>query len=97
MVASDTTIAGRRGTAHFPELDGFRGLSILAVLAAHMLPLGPEVWRGNSTAGYMGMSVFFALSGFLISRFLWNSQDVGKFFVRRCARILPLVLLVSIV
>lgn len=96
MVASDTTIAGRRRTVHLPELDGFRGLSILAVLAAHMLPLGPKMWQGNSTAGYMGMSVFFALSGFLITRFLWDSQDVGKFFVRRFARILPLVLLVSI-
>lgn len=97
MVASDATVAGRIGTSHIPELDGFRGLSILAVLAGHMLPLGPEAWRGNSTAGYMGMSVFFALSGFLISRFLWESEDVGKFFIRRFARILPLVLLVSIV
>jgi len=78
-------------------LDGFRGLSILAVLAAHMLPLGPEAWQGNSTAGYMGMSVFFALSGFLIAQFLWINQDVGTFFIRRLARIVPLALLVSVI
>lgn len=82
---------------HLPDLDGFRALSILAVLAAHMLPLGPAAWQLNYTAGVMGMSIFFALSGFLISRYLWEKQDVGTFFVRRIARIAPLVLLVSII
>lgn len=82
---------------HLPDLDGFRALSILAVLAAHMLPLGPAEWALNYTAGLMGMSIFFALSGFLISRYLWEKQDVGTFFVRRIARIAPLVFLVSLI
>ncbi|MEL6378127.1 MAG: acyltransferase, partial [Pseudomonadota bacterium] len=68
----------------------------LAVLACHMLPLGPKEWVLNPAAGYMGMSVFFALSGFLITRFLWESNDIGQFFVRRLARIVPLVFLVSV-
>lgn len=97
MIASDSPVLGKAHTPHLSELDGFRGLSILAVLAAHMLPLGPEAWEGNSTAGYMGMSVFFALSGFLIAQFLWQNSNVGTFFIRRLARIVPLVLLVSIV
>lgn len=80
---------------HLPVLDGFRGFSILAVLAAHMLPLGPNAWGFNSMAGHMGMSVFFALSGFLICRFLWDSQNIPQFFIRRVARIAPLVLLVT--
>ena len=83
--------------AHLGELDGFRALSILAVLACHMLPLGPSEWNLNATAGYMGMSVFFGLSGFLITRFLWEDQNVKTFIIRRAARIMPLVLLVSIV
>lgn len=83
--------------AHLHELDGFRALSILAVLACHMLPLGPSDWNLNSTAGYMGMSVFFSLSGFLITRFLWENQDVRVFIIRRAARIMPLVFLVSVV
>lgn len=83
--------------AHLPDLDGFRALSILAVLAAHMLPLGPSAWQLNSLSGYAGMSVFFALSGFLICRFLWEQGDVPTFFVRRIARIAPLVFLVSVV
>lgn len=81
---------------HLPSLDGLRALSILAVLACHMLPLGPKAWVLNSAAGYMGMSIFFALSGFLITRFLWESDNIPQFFVRRLARIVPLVFLVSV-
>lgn len=77
------------------ELDGFRALSILAVLSAHMLPMGPSAWKLNGWSGFAGMSIFFALSGFLICRFLWERQDVKIFFIRRIARIAPLVLLVS--
>jgi peptidoglycan/LPS O-acetylase OafA/YrhL len=83
--------------SHLPDLDGFRALSILAVLAAHMLPLGPKSWQLNATMGHVGMSIFFALSGFLICRYLWEKQDVTTFFVRRIARIAPLVLLVSVI
>ena len=50
-----------------PALDGLRAISILLVLAAHMLPLGPKILGLNFTAGAMGMSLFFALSGFLIA------------------------------
>lgn len=82
---------------HLPDLDGFRALSILAVLAAHMLPLGPKAWQLNSLAGHVGMSTFFTLSGFLICRYLWEKQDVPTFFIRRFARIMPLVLLVSFI
>jgi len=81
---------------HLPDLDGFRAFSIIAVLAAHMLPLGPSSWGLNYTSGLMGMSMFFALSGFLICRYLWEKQDIPTFFVRRIARIAPLVLLVSV-
>jgi peptidoglycan/LPS O-acetylase OafA/YrhL len=47
--------------------------------------------------GNVGMSVFFALSGFLICRYLWEQQDVPKFFIRRIARIVPLIMLSSII
>ncbi len=80
---------------HLPELDGFRALSILAVLAAHMLPLGPSEWQLNSVAGHMGMSIFFCLSGFLITQFLWMRPDIPTFLARRFARIAPLILLAS--
>jgi peptidoglycan/LPS O-acetylase OafA/YrhL len=72
-----------------PALDGLRAISILLVLATHLLPLGPKAWNLNSTAGAMGMSLFFALSGFLIVRSLEKSS-VPDFIIRRMARLLPL-------
>src|SRR5260370_21512022 len=74
----------------FPVLDGLRAISILLVLACHLLPLGAKVLRLNETAGAMGMSLFFALSGFLITSGLMRKPQIGEFLVRRLARILPL-------
>jgi peptidoglycan/LPS O-acetylase OafA/YrhL len=78
---------------HIPILDGLRAASILLVLACHMLPLGPKAWQLNEAAGLMGMSLFFALSGFLIASFLLPSQDVADFYRKRLARIVPLAYL----
>jgi len=74
----------------FPVLDGLRAISILLVLACHLLPLGPKTLRLNDTAGAMGMSLFFALSGFLITSGLMRNPRILDFLVRRLARILPL-------
>jgi peptidoglycan/LPS O-acetylase OafA/YrhL len=74
-------------------LDGWRGISILAVVAAHMLPLGPKSWQLNEAAGLLGMSLFFTLSGFLITSMLYKHMDIRAFFIRRACRILPLALL----
>lgn len=71
-------------------LDGWRGISILAVLACHLLPLGPAWMRLNDTAGPLGMALFFALSGLLITRFLLAHSHVGDFLLRRGVRIVPL-------
>lgn len=75
----------------FVVLDGWRGISILMVLAAHLLPLGPKVLQLNVAAGLFGMVLFFNLSGFLITHFLLNRPDVLDFLIRRLFRILPLV------
>lgn len=71
-------------------LDGWRGISILLVLACHLLPLGPKPWQMNSAAGVMGMAIFFTLSGFLITSFLLKSSSVVDFLIRRIFRIVPL-------
>jgi peptidoglycan/LPS O-acetylase OafA/YrhL len=73
-----------------PVLDGLRAISILLVLATHMLPLGPKLLRLNETTGAMGMSLFFALSGFLIVSLLRHNADVAEFMIRRLSRIVPL-------
>lgn len=84
-----------RESGRLDLLDGWRGISIVAVLAAHMLPLGPKSWQLNSTAGPLGMAVFFTLSGFLITSFLIHRPSVSDFLVRRLARILPLAWLTA--
>lgn len=76
--------------ARFFVLDGWRAISILLVLASHMLPLGPERFEMNVASGQMGMALFFTLSGFLITTQLHAKRHIGSFFVRRLFRIVPL-------
>ncbi|MDB5577991.1 MAG: putative Acyltransferase 3 [Bradyrhizobium sp.] len=71
-------------------LDGWRALSILLVLAGHMLPLGPAAWEANAAIAANGMAIFFTLSGFLIVSILQRNPDVISFLVRRLMRIIPL-------
>ena len=75
-----------------PALDGLRAISIGLVLAAHLLPLGPQALHLNSTAGPMGMSLFFILSGYLIVSTL-RSATISEFVIKRVARLLPLAYL----
>ena len=77
-------------TPRLEVLDGWRGISILCVLAAHLLPMGPKVLQLNSMFGLLGMALFFTLSGFLITSFLLKNPPVSDFLVRRFFRILPL-------
>ncbi|HEX5422883.1 MAG TPA: acyltransferase [Candidatus Acidoferrales bacterium] len=75
-------------------LDGWRGISILLVLAGHMLPIGPKWLHLNVMVAAAGLSIFFCLSGFLIVSMLLRNSSVLAFFVRRFFRILPLAWLV---
>ncbi|RMH67550.1 MAG: hypothetical protein D6683_17795 [Actinomyces sp.] len=82
---------------HRPELDGLRGLAVAAVVAYH---LEPDMVPG----GYLGVDLFFVLSGYLITSLLleeWASRgrvDLAGFAARRVRRLFPaLVLLVPIV
>lgn len=81
-----------RGNTRIPGLDGIRALAVLAVLAYHgALP--------GSGGGFLGVEVFFVLSGFLISGLLlseWNrTAGIGllRFWSRRGHRLLPAVYL----
>lgn len=79
------------GNARFNVLDGWRGISILLVLAAHLMPIGPQAWQLNITTGILGMVFFFVLSGFLVTHFLLTRYGLVDFLIRRFFRILPLV------
>jgi peptidoglycan/LPS O-acetylase OafA/YrhL len=86
----DRRVEAVRSDSHIAVLDGWRGVSILLVLATHLLPLGPKDWRINYATGVMGMVIFFILSGFLITVFLLREPSIGRFLTRRFFRILPL-------
>ena len=80
-----------------PILDGWRGISILLVLAGHMLPIGPKWLKLNAMVSASGLSLFFFLSGFLVVSMLLKNDNIISFFIRRLFRILPLAYLALIV
>lgn len=75
-----------------PDIDGLRALAVLAVVGFHAFPS----WiRG----GFVGVDVFFVISGFLISTIIFENLDRGtfsfrEFYARRIKRIFPALLLV---
>src|SRR5256885_9231134 len=71
-----------------PVLDGWRACSILLVLGAHLVPLGPHWMALNDTAGAMGMALFFTLSGYLITSFLAGGIAGGALLPPRLAAVL---------
>jgi peptidoglycan/LPS O-acetylase OafA/YrhL len=78
---------------HRPPLDGIRGLAILGVLMLHSTIWGamPLVLPG----GNLGVTVFFVLSGYLITTLLLGEHartgriELRSFYIRRAARLLP--------
>ncbi|HET7305416.1 MAG TPA: acyltransferase family protein [Segeticoccus sp.] len=84
---------GRRGTIH--GLDGLRALAIVGVLVYHL--------RSDSLpGGYLGVDVFFVVSGFLITTLLLRELrdngrlDLPHFWLRRARRLLPALVLVVV-
>lgn len=77
-----------------PQLDAVRGLAVLWVLL-HNTNVYPSWHLGLISApGWMGVDLFFVLSGFLITGILLDSKQsegyFGNFYARRCLRIWPL-------
>jgi peptidoglycan/LPS O-acetylase OafA/YrhL len=72
------------------ELDGLRGIAVLAVVAEHYLSWLPQTGSQN---GWLGVDLFFILSGFLITSILINLRDKERYFStfyeRRALRIFP--------
>ena len=78
-----------------PEIDGLRALAVVPVILFHA---GIETFSG----GYVGVDVFFVISGYLITTIIINEMDEGRFrlvnfYERRARRILPALFLVMIV
>lgn len=77
-----------------PDIDGLRAIAVLIVVGFHAFP---EWLQG----GYIGVDVFFVISGFLISTVLFenlsnNSFSLSDFYTRRIKRIFPALLLILV-
>ncbi|MFO0676207.1 MAG: acyltransferase family protein [Polyangiaceae bacterium] len=82
---------GRRPTLpHLPALDGLRGVAVAGVIAFHA--------DGALRGGYLGVDLFFVLSGYLITALLLAERDargtvdLRAFWVRRARRLFPALL-----
>lgn len=94
--APRTTAGAARPDARILELDGLRAFAILAVMLHHSWPKG--YWFSFAgDAGWMGVDLFFVLSGYLITGILLKSlrrpNGYRNFIVRRALRIFPLYFL----
>ena len=76
-----------------PELQALRALAVVAVVINHS-------WPGLAPGGYLGVDIFFVVSGFLITRQLVRERErtgriaLGRFYLRRARRLLPAAMVV---
>ncbi|WP_442776408.1 acyltransferase family protein [Sphaerotilus montanus] len=95
--------------AHLPSLDGLRGIAVLLVLLHNFdvldlggaRALGPVLVKEFFYIGWIGVQLFFVLSGYLITRGLLQTQGqpdyFERFFLKRVLRIFPLYYLALLV
>ncbi len=94
-LAVSRPLAPAQALARVAELDGIRGIAILLVLAHHFgTPACPRGILNDILAfGWVGVDLFFVLSGFLITGILLDSKDkpdyFRRFYLRRVFRIFP--------
>jgi len=95
--ASTSTTSTRAGSSfRVPGLDGIRALAVGTVIVFHLVP-------GTLVGGYLGVDIFFVVSGFLITTLLLRERDAtGRislrgFWGRRARRLLPALGLLLIV
>ena len=97
-----TATPGERGPAHRArdttrwDIQGLRAFAVLAVVVYHL-------WPGALHGGFVGVDVFFVISGFLITGLLLREQlatgtiRLGRFWSRRAKRLLPAAFLTIVV
>ncbi|HZV21199.1 MAG TPA: acyltransferase family protein, partial [Hyphomicrobiales bacterium] len=77
----------QNGAAYRPDIDGLRAIAVLAVVFYHAAIPG-------FSGGFVGVDIFFVISGYLITRIIWIESNTGAFslpgfYIRRIKRIFP--------
>jgi peptidoglycan/LPS O-acetylase OafA/YrhL len=83
----DEALLGRTALKYRADIDGLRAVAVLSVLAFH-------IGLSKTPGGFVGVDVFFVISGYLISSIVFNEIAAGRFSVigfyeRRIRRIFP--------
>ena len=89
-------MATKRGIQYIPAIDGLRAVAVIAVILYH---LGISWIPG----GFLGVDLFFVISGYVITRLLLDSiqerggLDLRDFYMARIRRLLPPLLFMIVV
>lgn len=78
-----------------PDIDGLRALAVVFVIIYHYFP-------NHLPGGFIGVDIFFVISGYLITSIIWGQMEYGQwtyrnFYTRRINRIFPALILVLVV
>jgi peptidoglycan/LPS O-acetylase OafA/YrhL len=84
--------SSNRKMSYRRDIDGLRAIAVLSVIGFH---IAPEKFKG----GFVGVDIFFVISGFLISSIIYNELEsdafsIVEFYVRRIRRIYPALFIV---
>ena len=96
MLSQDGSSCALQAPGYRPDIDGLRAVAVLAVMVGH---LGTGLLPG----GFVGVDVFFVISGFVVTASLVSSNAptlggfISEFYARRLARIVPALVLVVLV
>ena len=79
---------GHQPFSYRPDIDGLRGVAVLLVLVFHF------DFFNIGKAGFIGVDIFFVISGYLISKIIWSGIDAEafsfqQFYIRRIRRLAP--------
>jgi peptidoglycan/LPS O-acetylase OafA/YrhL len=90
--AFGTIVSGRAGLPYRADIDGLRAVAVLLVVGFH-------AFRSSVPGGFVGVDIFFVISGFLITGIILDAQEkctfsFRQFYMRRIRRIFPALIIV---
>jgi hypothetical protein len=90
--AFGTMVSDRAGLPYRADIDGLRAVAVLLVVGFH-------AFRSSVPGGFVGVDIFFVISGFLITGIILDAQEkcafsFRQFYMRRIRRIFPALIIV---